>query len=1165
MGDREPIYVEGLLEDHLDLARDTGTVLHLFQREVTLRRQRGEPVASEEYGERIQEFLASVPHPEVTDDDPDEPGTGETQARADPSLRWANFSIGETLKEDGKMGWVVLAQDLEMDRTVVLKVLPATAGSAQASMLEQEPFLMARRSHPHIVQVFGVGTHPDNGRLFFSMEHLEAGSLENLANRAGLTDEPSRAVALLLPLAHTLTECHGRGLTHNDVKPSNILLDAAGNAKLADFGLAGLADAGVAGGTRCYSAPEKARRFPPVVTGTGADASTDAGAIDLRKADVYSLGLVLYELLTGKAAVDETNYEEMRRRPGWSPAPPRRLNPRVSRDLEAVCLRALHPDPAERYTAETLAGQLGRVLAGEETDARRWSMAERCWAWVRRNPWWTLLLVVLAVLAPALVFVNAARDEAVRLSEGMRRLVYWGGLRDAARSGSEWDPAGARQHLERAGAVPAGRSDLRDVEYHLLSGSLELHHRAFREGAGAVTALACSPDGKLLAAGYTTGQVLVWDVDAGRLLHRTTISAGELVQLSFQPDGAALVVAVHSPLGGPDPAATIPGRVLAWDLAADRTQQVLDQCPLLVQHDPTGKPVFVLGLRREGRLVGVEVRQGDGRRLGRWDGPATWSVGPVALSRDRRLLGLVGLAGQPEVQGAGQRLLVVELATRRVLLDQPVLAADIVDFDPVGRSLVWSAGERTHHLSLEPGARWGGATSGRHLGFSADGKHQVTTDQPGWATRVPFETGPARQMIEQIVRLATASLAGGPVLPAGLALFGRQGGGSSRGESALESTPLLGHAGGYRVALVHPGGEFVCTGGEDGVVKVWRFGGPQSVETRWVRHDAGKDAPLGVALSPSGNRIATLTVDGHLRLWDYPFRRSVPPVATGASSLLGFDPTGEFLALGALGDWVDIRAVGDPGVSPATARVRCPGELATCVAFAPASGEVALGLEEVGLEAAGPAPAEPAKARGRIVLHDRATGASRTLHRGPGEVSALAFHPDGQHLVLAAVEVKPDALVSHLRVLEVSSGRVTDLGTSAGRVGVLRFDPQGRRLISGSVGVGGLGQRSPEGELQVWDWAARSRTTTQRHSGGVFGLTLGGDGSRVVTSGHEPGHLARAGGITFWEPTASPERLDLPQATQVLDVAFLREHGRLIALSPEGYVTVLDCRPQSVR
>jgi serine/threonine-protein kinase len=307
--------------------------------------------------------------------------------------RVAGYDVEAVLGRGG-MGIVYKARHLRLNRFVALKMLlaGAYAGPQERARFQHEAEAVAGLRHPNVVQVYDVGDH--EGCPYFTMELLEGGSLAQAL--AGTPQPAGQAAALLPVLAEAVHAAHQAGIVHRDLKPGNILLAASGTPKIADFGLArhfdegpALSLSGARIGTPSYMAPEQ-------VVGK-------AGAIG-PAADVYALGALLYEMLTGRPPFrGETAVETERQVLAEEPVPPARLNPKVPRDLETICLKSLSKDPQRRYaSAAELAADLRRFTDGRPIQARPLGWAGRSWRWVRRNP------PAAALVAMALTLVGLA-------------------------------------------------------------------------------------------------------------------------------------------------------------------------------------------------------------------------------------------------------------------------------------------------------------------------------------------------------------------------------------------------------------------------------------------------------------------------------------------------------------------------------------------------------------------------------------------------------------------------------------------------------------------------------------------------------------------------------------------------------------------------------------
>ena len=295
----------------------------------------------------------------------------------------------------GGMGVVYRAWDQSLHRPVAIKMLLAGdfARPDERERFGREAEAAAGLRHPNIVQVYHVGEL--EGRPYFMMEFVEGGSLGERLAVAPLAAGP--AAALIATLAEAVQAAHDRGIVHRDLKPANVLLTADGTPKIADFGLArrlddgaGLTRSGVPLGTPNYMAPEQA---------LGLTHSIGPAA------DVYALGAILYEALTGRPPFRaDTTAETLRQVVEQEPAPPSRWNSTVPRDLEVICLKCLRKEPHRRYaSAAALAEDLRRFERGEPITARPTGLLERSARWLGRRRVQVAALALGALLGIALV------------------------------------------------------------------------------------------------------------------------------------------------------------------------------------------------------------------------------------------------------------------------------------------------------------------------------------------------------------------------------------------------------------------------------------------------------------------------------------------------------------------------------------------------------------------------------------------------------------------------------------------------------------------------------------------------------------------------------------------------------------------------------------------
>ena len=413
----EPLRVEAYLQLHPGLNTDRELVLDLIFHELLLRMEGGESPDPDEYLQRFPEYAEDLRtqfevRQAFAEGDQDlatiigtVPGLGGNRV---PALRVAGY---EVLKELGRGGGgvVYLARHRGLDRLVALKMIqsPAQACPRQLARFRGEAEVLAKLQHPNIVQIFEVGEH--EGRPFLALEYLSGGGLDRRLR--GSPQPPRQAAQLLWSLVRAVGAAHEAGVIHRDLKPANILLAADDTPKIADFGLAKRLDAasgqtatGDILGTPHYMAPEQAYGHRGTVGPW---------------TDVYALGAIFYELLTGRPPFNgATVWDTLEQMVSNDPVPPRRLQATVPRDLEVICLKCLAKETGKRYPhAAELAEDLRRFLAGEPIRARPAPAVERAWKWARRRPALaaaagTGLLIVVVLLWGAMVWLRAAASTA---------------------------------------------------------------------------------------------------------------------------------------------------------------------------------------------------------------------------------------------------------------------------------------------------------------------------------------------------------------------------------------------------------------------------------------------------------------------------------------------------------------------------------------------------------------------------------------------------------------------------------------------------------------------------------------------------------------------------------------------------------------------------------
>jgi tetratricopeptide (TPR) repeat protein len=418
-GDR--VSVAAYLRDFPALADDSEAVFELVYNEILIREELGESPDPHEYAAafpllagrlRLQlEVHEALSSGEIAGVGWPEP----SHRRSFPEPRVPGYELlGEIGR--GGMGVVFRARQTAPSRLVALKVILEGRFASELDRLRfaNEAELVAALAHPNIVPILEVGQH--DGLPYFTMPLLLGGSLA--AAQPHPAGDPRSVASLVAEVAAAVHHAHQRGILHRDLKPANILLDEEGRPHVTDFGLAkrvhegrGLTATGAIMGSPGYMSPEQASGEPGAVT---------------TASDVYGLGAVLYALLTGRAPFEESSIREtIARLNEEPPEPPSRLNREVPSPLDQICLKCLEKEPARRYaSAEALAADLRRWLAGEPILARPEPLAERTRRWVRRRRTAVAacaaavlvamigLAVVLAVQVKANHELSAANDRA---------------------------------------------------------------------------------------------------------------------------------------------------------------------------------------------------------------------------------------------------------------------------------------------------------------------------------------------------------------------------------------------------------------------------------------------------------------------------------------------------------------------------------------------------------------------------------------------------------------------------------------------------------------------------------------------------------------------------------------------------------------------------------
>jgi WD40 repeat protein len=738
----------------------------------------------------------------------------------------------------GAMGVVYQARQIDLKRLVALKMIlrGAHAGAEELARFRNEAEAAARLQHPHIVPIYQVGEQ--DGRPYLVLEHVEGGSL---ARQLDGKPQPAQASARLVEvLARAMHHAHERGIVHRDLKPANVLLGADGTPKITDFGLAKLLDgdpgartqSGAVLGTPSYMAPEQAGASsrPTSRAGTGQVGSA---------ADIYALGAILYELLTGRPPfLAETVLEALEQVRSQEPVPPRRLNPKVPRDLETICLKCLRKEPGARYaSAADLAQDLGRFLGGGPVRARPVGRLERGWRWCRRKPALAVtgagaaLSLAAAVTALALFAVSEARhaDRLGRAAAELRRKnrEVEGALEEARRQERRARLEAARARFEGAyanclsdepGAGLLGLARGLEEAVQARAPDLELSVRLHLAGWGhclpSLTAVlphsgpfAFSPDGKVILTVGASKTVYLWDVGMREAVGPPRRLGVEVESAAFTPDGTAVLI------GGADGVARL------WDVSTGRALG-----PILSHPKAVRKVVF----------------RADGQSALTLDGDNTARLWEVRTGK---------ALGKPLGPEAG---------------------AEVVVLSPDGNSVLIGGKEKTARL-------WEAAT-GKALGptlehakvvrevvFSADGRLALTLDGDDTARLWEPRTG---KLVGPPLRHPAGALAAAVSPDGKVVLTGGADGVARLWEAATGRAvgQLLKQELAVEAVAFSPDGKVVLTGGADGAGRLWEAAtgkalGPPLKHPRAVRY---------AAFSPDGTAILTAGEGEAARLWEVP-------------------------------------------------------------------------------------------------------------------------------------------------------------------------------------------------------------------------------------------------------------------------------------------------------